>query len=81
MKGFTSLFPLLSSWKVVVQDLLLFKKRKTTDTGTLRASKPSSMTLNFINNGFPTTTFGNDNKNRIRTRQLSSPSVSVGDLL
>ena len=39
-----------SSWKVVVQDLLLLKKRKTTDTGTLRASKPSSMTLNFINN-------------------------------
>ena len=49
-----------SSWKVVVQDLLLLKKRKTTDTGTLRASKPSSMTLNFINNGFPTTTLGND---------------------
>ena len=42
----------LSSWKVVVQDLSLLKKRKTTDTGTLRASKPSSMTLNFINNGF-----------------------------
>mgnify|MGYP004474214117 CR=1 FL=1 len=41
-----------SSWKVVVQDLSLLKKRKTTDTGTLRASKPSSMTLNFINNGF-----------------------------
>ena len=39
-----------SSWKVVVQDLLLLKKRKTTDIGTLRASKPSSMTLNFINN-------------------------------
>ena len=27
MKGFTSLFPLLSSWKVVVQDLLLSKKK------------------------------------------------------
>ena len=37
---------LSSSWNVVVQDLLLLKKRKTTDTG----QKPSSMTLNFINN-------------------------------
>ena len=27
MKGFISLFPLLSSWKVVVQDLLLSKKK------------------------------------------------------
>ena len=41
---------LSSSWKVVVQDLLLLKKWKTTDTGTLRVGKPSSMTLNFINN-------------------------------
>ena len=50
MKGFMNgLLSLLSSWKVVVQDLLLLKKRKTTDTGTLRAGKPSSMTLNFIN--------------------------------
>ena len=40
---------LSSSWKVVVQDLSLLKKRKTTDIGTLRAGKPSSMTLNFIN--------------------------------
>ena len=37
---------LSSSWNVGVQDLLLLKKRKTTDTG----QKPSSMTLNFINN-------------------------------
>ena len=36
---------LLSSWKVVVQDLLLLKQRKTTDSG----QKPSRMTLNFIN--------------------------------
>ena len=50
MKGFRdSLLLLPSSWKVVVQDLLLLKKRKTTDTGTLRAGKPSSMTLSFIN--------------------------------
>ncbi|WP_432634682.1 hypothetical protein [Candidatus Avelusimicrobium sp.] len=27
MKGFISLFPLLSSWKVVVQDPLLSKKK------------------------------------------------------
>ena len=50
-----------SSWKVVVQDLLLLKQRKMPDTETLRAGKPSSMILNFINNGFPTTTLGNDN--------------------
>jgi hypothetical protein len=36
---------LSSSWKVVVQDLLLLKQRKTTDSG----QKPSRMTLNFIN--------------------------------
>ena len=36
---------LLSSWKVVVQNLLLLKQRKTTDSG----QKPSRMTLNFIN--------------------------------
>ena len=48
MKGFRdSLLLLPSSWKVVVQDLLLLKKRKTTDTGTLRAGKPSSMTFIF----------------------------------
>ena len=34
---------LSSSWKVVVQDLSLLKKRKTTDTG----QKPSSMTFFF----------------------------------
>ena len=45
MKGFSDSL-LLSSWKVVVQDLSLVKKRRTTDTG----QKPSSMTLNFINN-------------------------------
>ena len=43
-----SLF-LSSSWKVVVEDLLLLKKRKAPDTGTLRAGKPFSITLNFIN--------------------------------
>ena len=47
---------LSSSWKVVVQDLLLLMKWKTTDTG----QKPSSMILNFINDRFSTTTFGND---------------------
>ena len=46
MKGFMNTLFLSSSWNVVVQDLLLLKKRKTTDTG----QKPSSMTLNFINN-------------------------------
>ena len=51
MKEFIdSLLFLSSSWKVVVQDLSLLKKRKTTDTGTLRVGKLSSMTLNFINN-------------------------------
>ena len=60
MKGFMNSLFLSSSWKVVVQDLLLLKKRKTTDTGTLRAGKPSSMTLSFINDRFPTTTLGND---------------------
>ena len=50
MKGFmNSLLLLSSSWKVVVQELLLLIKRKTTDTGTLRVGKLSSMTLNFIN--------------------------------
>ena len=49
MKGFINTSFLLSSWKVVVQDLLLLIKRKTTDTGTLRVGKLSSMTLNFIN--------------------------------
>ena len=44
-----SLLSLLSSWKVVVQDLLLLIKWKTTDTGTLRVGKLSSMILNFIN--------------------------------
>ena len=34
-------YRLPSSWKVVVQDLLLLKKRKTTDSG----QKPSRMTL------------------------------------
>ena len=53
----------LSSWKVVVQDLLLLKKRKTTDTGTLRASKPSSMTLNFINNRSRIKTLQDDDNN------------------
>ena len=61
MKEFSNgLLLLSSSWKVVVQDLLLLIKWKTTDTGTLRAGNPSSMTLNFINNRFPTTTLGND---------------------
>ena len=46
MKGFMNTLFLSSSWNVVVQDQLLLKKRKTTDTG----QKPSSMTLNFINN-------------------------------
>ena len=52
----------------------------TTDPG-LRLSRMTATT----NNGFPTTTFGNDNKNRIRTRQLSSPRgwrpAGLGDLL
>ena len=52
-----------SSWKVVVQDLLLLKKRKTTDIGTLRASKPSSMTLNFINNRSRIKTLRDDGNN------------------
>ena len=57
MKGFNRSWRLLSSsWKVVVQDLLLLMKWKTTDTG----QKPSSMILNFINDRFSTTTFGND---------------------
>ena len=61
MKEFSNgLLLLSSSWKVVVQDLLLLIKWKTTDTGTLRAGNPSSMTLNFINDRFPTTTLGND---------------------
>ncbi|WP_432634079.1 type IV pilin protein [Candidatus Avelusimicrobium sp.] len=47
MKGFTSI---LSSPSVSVGDPFLLKKWKTTDTGTLRAGKPSSMTLSFINN-------------------------------
>ena len=51
---------LSSSWKVVVQDLLLLMKWKTTDTG----QKPSSMILNFINDRFPNAprrlTLGND---------------------
>ncbi|WP_428052924.1 type IV pilin protein [Candidatus Avelusimicrobium stercoris] len=89
MKGFTSLFPLLSSWKVVVQDLLLFKKRKTTDTGTLRASKPSSMTLNFINdrsrNPAGRQTLWDDglttSGHTVNTSILSSPRNLVGDPL
>ena len=57
MKGFlNSLLSLLSSWKVVVQDLLLLIKRKTTDTG----QKRSSMTLNFINNRSRIKTFRDD---------------------
>ena len=52
---------LSSSWKVVVQDLLLLMKWKTTDTG----QKPSSMILNFINDRFPNPAgrqfLGNDN--------------------
>ena len=56
MKGFMNTLFLSSSWKVVVQDLLLLMKWKTTDTG----QKPSSMILNFINDRFSTTTFGND---------------------
>ena len=48
-----------SSWKVVVQDLLLLKKRKTTDTG----QKPSSMTLNFINNRSRIKTLRDDGNN------------------
>ena len=47
---------LSSSWKVVVQDLLSLKKRKTTDTG----QKPSSMTLNFINDRSRIKTFRDD---------------------
>ena len=53
----------LSSWKVVVQDLLLLKQRKTTDTGTLHASKPSSMALNFINNRSRIKTLRDDGNN------------------
>ena len=49
MKEFMDSLFLSSSWKVEVQDLLLLKKRKTPDTGTLRAGKPFSITLNFIN--------------------------------
>ncbi|WP_428044320.1 type IV pilin protein [Candidatus Avelusimicrobium fimicolum] len=49
MKGFMNTLFLSSSWKVVVQDLLLLMKWKTTDTG----QKPSSMILNFINDRFP----------------------------
>ena len=49
MKGFMNTLFLSSSWKVVVQDLLLLIKRKTSDTGTLRVGKRSSMALNFIN--------------------------------
>ena len=52
---------LSSSWEVVVQDLLLLMKWKTTDTG----QKPSSMILNFINNRSPNPAgrqfLGNDN--------------------
>ena len=47
---------LSSSWKVglrgAFQDLSL-KNRKTTDTGTLRAGKPSRMTLISINAQLP----------------------------
>ena len=60
MKGFMNTLFLSSSWKVVVQDLLLLMKWKTTDTG----QKPSSMILNFINDRFPNAprrlTLGND---------------------
>ncbi len=59
----------LSSWKVVVQDLLLLKKRKTTDIGTLRASKPSSMTLNFINNRSRIKTLRDDGNNYSSVRR------------
>ena len=61
MKGFMNALFLSSSWKVVVQDLLLLMKWKTTDTG----QKPSSMILNFINDRFPNPAgrqfLGNDN--------------------
>ena len=61
MKGFMNTLFLSSSWKVVVQDLLLLMKWKTTDTG----QKPSSMILNFINDRFPNPAgrqfLGNDN--------------------
>ena len=61
MKGFMNTLFLSSSWKVVVQDLLLLMKWKTTDTG----QKTSSMILNFINDRFPNPAgrqfLGNDN--------------------
>ena len=61
MKEFMNTLFLSSSWKVVVQDLLLLMKWKTTDTG----QKPSSMILNFINDRFPNPAgrqfLGNDN--------------------
>ena len=41
---------ILSSPKVFVGDPFLLKKWKTTDTGTLRAGKPSSMTFIVKNN-------------------------------
>ena len=67
MKGFMNTLFLSSSWKVVVQDLLLLKQRKTTDTGTLRAGKPSSMTLNFIND-----------RSRIKTLRDDSNDICMG---
>ena len=65
MKRFMNTLFLSSSWKVVVQDLLLLKKRKTTDTGRLRAGQPSSMTLNFIND-----------RSRIKTLRDDNTSIS-----
>ena len=84
MKGFINTLFLSSSWKVVVQDLLLSKKRKTTDTGTLRAGQPSSMTLNFINDRSRIKTLRDDatsiSGRTANTSILSFPSVVVGDL-
>ena len=84
MKGFMNTLFLSSSWKVVVQDLLLFKKRKTTDTGTLRAGQPSSMTLNFINDRSRIKTLRDDatsiSGRTANTSIVSSPKVSIGDL-
>ena len=86
MKGFNNILGLLpSSWKVVVQDLSLVKKRRTTDTG----QQPSSMTLNFINNKSRNPaarkTLRDDglitSGRTVNTSILSSPKVSVGDPL
>ena len=68
MKGFMNTLFLSSSWKVVVQDLSLFKKEND-------------------NNGSPTKFLGDDGNDiclggrTANTSILSSPKVSVGDLL